>query len=79
MVAIERIIKLMGIYHYHGTPIPIKYYSIGVEEVFDGKVHLFVTNEANDPFQLHIKDIVGHINFVGVSIHCTYKIFVGSL
>lgn len=28
-------------------------------EVFDGKVHLFVTNEANDPFQLHIKDIVG--------------------
>jgi hypothetical protein len=34
-------------------------HSIGVEEVFDGKVHLFVTNEANDPFQLHIKDLVG--------------------
>jgi hypothetical protein len=59
MVAIKRIIGLLGIDHYHGTPIPIKYYSIGVEEVFDGEVHLFVTNEANDPFQLHIKDIVG--------------------
>jgi hypothetical protein len=58
MVAIKRIIQLLGIDHYHGTPIPIKYYSIGVEEVFDGKVNLFVTNEANDPFQLHIKDIV---------------------
>jgi len=58
MVVIKKIIQLLRIDHYHGKPISIKYYSIGVEEVFDGDVYLFVTNEANDPFQLHIMDIV---------------------
>jgi hypothetical protein len=36
-----------------------KYYSVGVEDVMDGKVPSFVTNEADDPPQLHLKDIVG--------------------
>jgi hypothetical protein len=58
MVTINNIIGLLGIDHYHGKPIFIKYYSIWVEEVFDGKVYLFLTNETNDPFQLHIMDIV---------------------
>jgi hypothetical protein len=32
---------------------------LGVKDVMDGKVPLFVTNEAYDPPQLHLKDIVG--------------------
>ncbi len=58
-VATGRIIGLLGINSYHIKPISEKYYSVGVEDVMDGKVPLFVTNEANDPPQLHLKDIVG--------------------
>ncbi len=36
-----------------------QYYLVGVEDVMDGKVPLFVTNEVDDPPQLHLKDIVG--------------------
>jgi hypothetical protein len=57
-MAIGRITRLLGIDSYHGKPISKKYYSVGVENVMDGKVPLFVTNEANDPLQLHLKDIV---------------------
>jgi hypothetical protein len=58
-VATGRITKLLGIDYYHGKPISEKYFSIGVEDVMDGKVPLFLTNEADDPPQLHLKDIVG--------------------
>jgi hypothetical protein len=34
---------------------------VGVEEALDGKVLLFVKNEADDPLQLHLKDVVGTI------------------
>ncbi len=54
-----RIIGLPGIDSYHGKPISKKYYLVGVEDVRDGKVPLFVTNKANDLPQLHFKDIVG--------------------
>jgi hypothetical protein len=47
-VATGRIIGLPGINSYHGKPISKKYYSVGVEDVMDGKVPLFVTNDAND-------------------------------
>jgi len=59
IVAIGKIIGLPGIDSYHGKPIFEKYYSIRVEDVMDGKVSLFVINEADDPPQLHLKDIVG--------------------
>jgi hypothetical protein len=59
IVAIGKIIGLPGIDSYHGKPISEKYYSIRVEDVMDGKVSLFVTNEADDSPQLHLKDIVG--------------------
>jgi hypothetical protein len=36
-----------------------EYYLVGVEDAMDGKVPLFVTNKANDLFQLHLEDIVG--------------------
>jgi hypothetical protein len=55
----KRIIGLPGIDSYHGKPIFKNYYSIGSEDVMDGKVPLFVTNKADDPPQLHLKDIVG--------------------
>jgi hypothetical protein len=32
--------------------ISLKYYLVWVEDVMDGKVPLFVTNEADDPPQL---------------------------
>jgi hypothetical protein len=54
-MATKRIIRLPGIDSYHGKPISEKYYSIGVEDVMDGKVPLFVTNEADDRPQLHLK------------------------
>jgi hypothetical protein len=47
-VTTGRIIGLPGIDSYHGKLIFKKYYSIGVEDVMDGKVPLFVTNEADD-------------------------------
>ncbi len=59
IVAIGRIIGLLGIDSYHGKRISEKYYSIGVEDVKDGKVPLFMTNKANDALQLHFKNIVG--------------------
>jgi hypothetical protein len=59
IVATGRIIGLPGIDSYHGKPISEKYYLVGVKDVMDGKVPLFVTNEAYDPPQLHLKDIVG--------------------
>ncbi len=59
IMATRRIIGLLRIDSYHGKSISEKYYSVGVEDVMDGKVPLFVTNEANDPPQLHLKDIVG--------------------
>jgi hypothetical protein len=31
---------------------------VGVEEASNGKVPLFVKNEANDPPQLHLKDVI---------------------
>jgi hypothetical protein len=58
-VATRRITRLLGIDSYHGKPISKKYYSVGVKDVMDSKVPLFVTNEANDPPQVHLKDIVG--------------------
>jgi hypothetical protein len=58
-VAIARIIGLLGIDSYHGKLIFEKYYLVGVEDVMDGKVPLFVTNEADDLPQLHLKDIIG--------------------
>lgn len=58
-IAIGRIIGLPGANSYHGKPIFEKYYLVGVEEAFDGKVPLFVKNEANDPPQLHLKDVIG--------------------
>jgi hypothetical protein len=58
-VATGRITGLPGIDSYHGKPISEKYYSVGVEDVMDGKVPLFVTNEVDDSPQLHLKDIVG--------------------
>jgi hypothetical protein len=48
-MATRRITRLLGIDSYHAKPIYEKYYSIGVEDVMDGKVPLFVTNEADDP------------------------------
>jgi hypothetical protein len=54
-----RIIRFPRIDSYHGKLIFEKYYSVGVEDVMDGKVPLFVTNKAYDPPQLHLKDIVG--------------------
>ncbi len=59
IVATRRITRLLGIDSYHGKPISKKYYLVGVEDVMDGKVPLFVTNEADDLLQLHLKDIVG--------------------
>jgi hypothetical protein len=44
-VATRRITGLPGIGSYHGKPIFEKYYLVGVEDVMDGKVPLFVTNE----------------------------------
>jgi len=58
-MATRRITRLPWIDSYHGKPISEKYYLVGVEDVMDGKVPLFVTNEANDLPQLHLKDIVG--------------------
>jgi hypothetical protein len=58
-VATRRIIGLPRIDSYHDKPILEKYYLVGVEDVMDGKVPLFVTNEVNDSPQLHLKDIVG--------------------
>jgi hypothetical protein len=58
-VATRRITGLPRIDSYHGKSISEKYYSVGVEDVMDGKVPLFVTNEINDLPQLHLKDIVG--------------------
>jgi hypothetical protein len=55
---VARIVRLLGIDSYHGKPISKKYYSVGVEDVIDGKVPLFVTNEADDLLQLHLKDII---------------------
>jgi hypothetical protein len=57
-MATGRIIRLPRIDYYHGKPISEKYFLVGVEDVMDGKVPLFVTNEADDPLQLHLKDIV---------------------
>jgi hypothetical protein len=54
MVAIRRITGLPRSDFYHGTQISEKFYAIGVEEALDGKVDLFVTNEADDPPQLHL-------------------------
>ncbi len=59
IVAIGWITRLLGIDSYHGKPIFENYYSIGVEDVMDGKVPLFVINKVNDLPQLHLKDIVG--------------------
>jgi hypothetical protein len=59
IMAIGRITWLPRIDSYHGKPISEKYYLVGVEDVMDGKVPLFVTNEVDDPPQLHLKDIVG--------------------
>ncbi len=55
IVATRRITGLPRIDSYHGKPISGKHYSVGVEDVMDGKVPLFVTNEANDLPQLHLK------------------------
>ncbi len=59
MVAMGRITGLPRSYFYHDTQISEKFYAIGVEEALDGKVDLCVTNEADDPPQLHLKDVVG--------------------
>lgn len=59
MVAIRRITGLPRSDFYHGTQISEKFYTIGVEEALGGKVDLFVTNEADDPPQLHLKEVVG--------------------
>jgi hypothetical protein len=58
-MTIGRITRLPGIDNYHGKLIFEKYFSIGVEDVMDGKVPLFMTNEADNLPQLHLKDIVG--------------------
>jgi hypothetical protein len=52
---------LEGLHDFQGLILTMayQYYSVGVEDVMDGKVPLFVTNEVNDPSQLHLKDIVG--------------------
>jgi hypothetical protein len=47
-MATGRITWLLGIDSYHGKPISEKYYLVGVEDVMDGKVPLFVTNKADD-------------------------------
>lgn len=59
MVAMGRITGLPRSYFYHDTQISEKFYAIGVEEALDGKVDLCVTNEADNPPQLHLKDVVG--------------------
>ncbi len=61
IVATRKIIGLLGADFYYGKPIFEKYYLVGVEEALDGKVLLFVKNEADDPLQLHLKDVVGTI------------------
>jgi hypothetical protein len=52
---------LEGLQDFQGLILTMayQYYSVGVEDVMDGKVPLFVTNKANDLPQLHLKDIVG--------------------
>jgi hypothetical protein len=54
-MATGRITGLPWIDSYRGKSISEKYYSVGVEDVMDGKVPLFVTNEADDSPQLHLK------------------------
>ncbi len=58
-VATGRITRLPRIDSYHGKPIFEKCYLVEVEDVMDGKVPLFVTNEIDDLLQLHLRDIVG--------------------
>jgi hypothetical protein len=59
IMAIGKIIRFPRIDSYHDKPISEKYYLVGVENVMDGKVPLFVTNKADDLLQLHFKDIIG--------------------
>jgi hypothetical protein len=59
-ITIGRITWFLGVDSYHGKLIFEKYYLVGVEEALDDKVPLFVKIEANDPPQLHLKDVIGN-------------------